>query len=177
MEIFTCVMLILLAYLIITYNMFMEKKNDIKEIESTINRYLIQKFDLIPSLIDCIKEFMVNEKQTLLNITLQRENFLISGNLKEGQKLNIECKKMVTLAEKFPELRNNSKFSSLKKSLIKLEHQLQTATKIYNIEVNNYNNKVKKFPSNIIANIFGFNKEDLFEVDEEKNNENEDVQD
>lgn len=168
MEILLCMIVILIVYIVVTYNSFIKKINKIEQAASSIDVYLTQRFDLIPNLVECVKGYMKYEQQTFLAITKKREEYMKSRNIKEGQELNTECNRILALSENYPELKANELFLNLQKSLTKMENQLQAARRIYNAEVNLYNNKVQMFPSKIIAVIFGFEEEDLFETENEK---------
>ena len=110
---------------------------------------------------------MTHEKETLTQITKMRESYLQTKDLKEGEQLNLECNKIILTAEQYPELKANEQFLNLQKNLTKIESQLQAARRIYNAEVNLYNNKVQMFPSNILAKMFNFHEEEFFEAEEQ----------
>ena len=174
--IITIIVAIPIIYVLSTYNTLIKRKNKIKQAESGIEVYLNQRFDLIPNLVECVKGYMQYEKSTLEKITELRSSYLHNKNLKDGEILNNECNKIMAVAEKYPELKANENFINLQKNLTKMESQLQAARRIYNAEVNLYNNKVKMVPSNFIAGIFGFKEEQFFEIDEAaKNNINVDL--
>ena len=75
---------------------------------------------------------------------------------------------MIAVVENYPELKSSEQYLNLQKNLTKMESQLQAARRIYNIEVTNYNTKIKVVPANLIAKIFGFKEEKLFEIEEYK---------
>ncbi len=166
----TIVVLIFL-YALIIYNSLVSKRNKVKQAYSGIDVYLTQRFDLIPNLVECVKGYMTYEKELLQEITEKRASYLQNKNLKDAQTLNIECNKILAIAENYPELKASEQFLNLQKNLSKMENQLQAARRIYNMEVNAYNNTVQMFPSNIFANMFGFHEEEFFEAEElAKNN-------
>ena len=157
---------ILLLFIIITYNSIIHLKKKVEQSSSTIEVYLKQRFDLIPNLVETVKEYAKYESETLENVTKMRKNYLDNtSNLDEGAKLNNECNKIVFLSEKYPELKANENFLNLQKSLSKMESQLQAARRIYNSDVTIYNTKIYSFPSNIVAKIFGFKEAKLFEIE------------
>ena len=166
MQTIITIAIILISYVIGTYNSFIKKKNKIQQAASGIDVYLTQRFDLIPNLVECVKGYMQHEKETFEQIAKMRASYLQTRDLKEGSALNIECNRIVALAENYPELKASEHFLNLQKNLTKIESQLQAARRIYNAEVNAYNNKVQMFPSNIIANYFAFNMEEFFEAED-----------
>ena len=164
MNVIIIVIAIVVLYIFITYNSFVSRKNKIKQAISGIDVYLTQRFDLIPNLVECVKGYMTYEKETLTEITKMRQSYLQTSNLQEGEKLNNECNKIMAVAENYPELKASEQFLNLQKNLTKMESQLQAARRIYNSEVNVYNNKIQMFPNVIIANMFGFKEETFFQA-------------
>ena len=168
MELFISLIVIIFGYVIKTYNSFIKKKNKIKQAASAIDVYLTQRFDLIPNLVECVKGYMIHENDTFMKIAEKRTQYMQTRNLKEGEVLNAECNRIVALAENNPELKASEHYLHLQKNLAKMESQLQAARRIYNAEVNIYNNKVQMFPSNFIAGAFNFVEEEFFEAEDEK---------
>lgn len=158
---------VIVIYVLYTYNTLINHKNRVKQAYSGIDVYLTQRFDLIPNLVECVKGYMTYEKETLEKITEKRAIYFQNKNLKDGETLNNECNKIIAIAENYPELNANEQFLNLQKALSKMENQLQAARRIYNAEVNVYNNKVLMFPSNIIANMCGYTVEEFFEAEEQ----------
>lgn len=161
---------IIFAYILGTYNSLIGRKNKIRQAASGIDVYLTQRFDLIPNLLECVKGYMNYEKEIFTKITQMRANYMKTKNLKEGEQLNEECNKIMAVAEKYPELKASEQFLNLQKNLTKIESQLQAARRIYNSEVNVYNNIVQMFPSNILAKLFNFKEEEFFEAEEQTKN-------
>ena len=170
MGIFIIIIVVLLAYIFITYNSLISKKNKIKQAYSGIDVYLTQRFELIPNLVECVKGYMEYEKSKLEEITKMREIYFENRKLKDGEKLNDECNRIIAVAENYPELKASEQFMNLQKNLSKIESQLQAARRIYNAEVTLYNNSVQMFPSNIIASLFKFHEEEFFQAQEQAKN-------
>lgn len=171
MEIVIGVIVIILIYVLITYNLFVSKNNKVKQAASGIDVYLTQRFDLIPNLVECVKGYMEYEKETLKEITNMRTNYLKNRDLKEGELLNNEYNRIIAIAENSPELKASEQFINLQKSLSKMESQLQAARRIYNSEVNRYNTSIQMFPNSILAKMFNLKEKDFFEAEEQvKNN-------
>ena len=164
------IVVFIFLYVLIIYNSLVSKKNKVEQAYSGIDVYLTQRFDLIPNLVECVKGYMTYEKELLQEITEKRTNYIKNKNLKDAQNLNIEFNKILAIAENYPELKASEQFLNLQKNLSKMENQLQAARRIYNMEVNSYNNTVQMFPSNIFANMFGFKEEDFFEAEENAKN-------
>ena len=170
MGILIIIVILLLAYVLLTYNSLIRKRNKIKQAASGIDIYLTQRFELIPNLVECVKGYLKHEKEIFEEVAKMRENYFINKNLKEGEILNNKCNKIIALSENYPELKASEQFLGLQKKLSKMESQLQAARRIYNAEVNTYNNAVQTFPSNLMAKLFNFKEEDYFQAEEQAKN-------
>ncbi len=161
--------IIILIIILVIYNNLIKSRNRVKQAESGIDVYLNQRFDLIPNLVECVKQYSEYEKGVFAEITELRVSYLKdSTNLKSAEKINNKMNEIVALAENYPELKASEQYLNLQKNLTKLESQLQAARRIYNMEVTNYNNKTETVPSNIVAKLFGFKKAELFQIEEYK---------
>lgn len=165
-----CVLGLLLLFVIYEFNKFVTLKNKVKQAKSTIEVYLNQRFDLIPNLVECVKGYMAHEQETFAKIAEMRSAYNSEKNkdLKKGAALNSECNRIMAIGEDNPDLKASEQFLSLQKTLTKIESQLQAARRIYNGDVTLYNTAIETFPSNIFAIVFGFQKFDLFEIEEYK---------
>jgi LemA protein len=157
------ILAIIAIYILITYNSIVKQKNKVLQAASAIDIYLTQRFDLIPNLVECVKGYMEFEQETFIAIVKKRNIYLQNKSLKDGEELNNECNRIILLAENYSELKANEQFINLQKKLSKIESQLQAARRIYNTEVNKYNNNIEIFPSNIIADAFNFKQEEFFQ--------------
>lgn len=140
-------------------------KLNVKQSESAIDVYLQQRFDLIPNLVNITKGYMNYEKEMFENIVKLRMQYNENKNIKLSQELNNKLNRVIEMAENYPELRASEQFIKLQKALSKMEGQLQAARRIYNNDVTKYNTKINSIPYNIIAALFGFKEENLFEME------------
>lgn len=164
------ILAVIVGYILITYNSIVKQKNRVLQATSGIDVYLTQRFDLIPNLVECVKGYMNFEKETLIAITEKRSIYLQNRNLKDGEELNNECNRIILLAENYPDLKADEHFLNLQKKLSKMESQLQAARRIYNTEVNKYNDKIETFPNSIIADAFNFKKQEYFQAEQSARN-------
>ena len=165
------ILFLIVIYIWLKYNSIIQNRNKVRQAASGIDVYLMQRFDLIPNLVECVKGYMEHEKNVLIEITEARKAYLQNKNLKEGEELNKKCNMIIAVAEEYPELKASELFLNLQKNLSKMENQLQAARRVYNSEVNTYNNSIQKFPGNIIASFGNFKEEEYFEAEyEAKNN-------
>lgn len=166
---------IIVLYTIIQYNSLVKTNNLVKEAFSTMDVYLKKRWDLIPNLVEVVKGYANYEKDTLNEITTLRTN--IYDNMSINKKIDINeqitqnISKIMAISENYPELRASENFLKLSKELTEIEDEIANSKKYYNGTVRMLNNKIQMFPSNIVANIFKFKQEKMFEANtEEKNN-------
>lgn len=168
MYILLIVVIILLIIIIIEYNSLIKLKNNVKQARSGIDIFLNQRFDLIPNLVECVKGYSKHEKEIFENISKLRTEYAKSKDLQQAEKLNNGINEIIALAENYPDLKASEQYLNLQKNLSKIESELQAARRIYNSEVTNYNTAINVLPKNVIANLFGFKEEKLFEIEEYK---------
>lgn len=168
MEIVAIILIVLAIFIILEYNICVKLRNKVKQAESSIDVYLNQRFDLIPNLVECVKGYKIYEERLLTKLVEKRNIYKDIPNLKEATDLNSEMLSLVGVAEGYPSIKANEQFLKLQEALTRMESQLQAARRIYNGDVTVYNTKITTFPTNIIAKIFNFKEEDLFEIEEYK---------
>lgn len=163
-------------YFVMTYNTFVTLHNRIKEAWSDIEVQMKRRHDMVPVLVNTVKGYAKHESQTLEKViearnmamqphetmreTSQSENIL-SGTLKS----------LFAVSESYPELKANTNFLELQRELRDTEDKLQAARRFYNGNVLAYNTRLEMFPSNAVAGIFHFEKEEFFELDEAEKEE------
>ena len=169
------IIVLLVLYILITYNDLVKKNNIVKEAFSTMDVYLKKRWDLIPNLVEVVKGYAKHEKDTLDEITSLRtksyNNMSENNKISVNEKLNKSIQKIMAISESYPELKANENFMQLSKDLTKVEDEIANSRKYYNGAVRILNNKILMFPSNIIAKILGFKQVNMFEANaEEKKN-------
>ncbi len=174
------IVLILIIWIIASYNGFVKLKNSIEEAFSTMDVYLKKRYDLIPNLVETVKGYASHEKETLERVIAAR-NMAASATTMEGRiegenQLQGVLKSLFALAEAYPDLKANTNFLELQGELRRMEEEIANSRKYYNAIVKTYNTKREMFPSSIIAGLFHFDKKPLFEVGSEQERENVKVQ-
>ena len=163
------IILIILICIGIIYNLLVKQKNKVDQAESNIDVYLNQRFDLIPNLLECVKEYSKYESEVLEKITTLRSDYMNNkNNLQTKSNLNKDFNNILGTIENYPELKASEQFLNLQRNLSKMESQLQAARRIYNNEATLYNTKIAVFPLNIVAGLFGFKRKLLFEIEQGK---------
>ena len=169
MMIIIMLILFITIFSLITYNILIKLKNEVKQSKSGIDVYLNQRFDLIPNLVECVKGYSKHEKEIFKEIAEMRKTYIKEPKkMENAEKLNNKMDQLVLIAENYPELKTSEQYLNLQKNLTKIENQLQAARRIYNMAVTRYNNKIETIPFNIIAKIFGFKEKNLFVIEEHK---------
>ncbi len=151
------------------YNSLVGRRNQVRNAYSSIDVMLKKRFDLLPNLIETVKQYASHEKEVLQNI-VELRNGLNKPDLAKEEKVALEnqlTKQINGLnltVENYPDLKANENFLNLQRNLTEIESQLSASRRTYNASVLDLNNGLEKFPSNIIGNLFNFNKEVFFEV-------------
>jgi LemA protein len=159
-----------LVWFTIIYNLFVRDKNRVLAAWSDIDVQLKRRHDLIPKLIDAVKQYADYESSTLSAITVLRsESADASGIERKGQiesQLSTKLHQLIALAENYPDLKANQSFLDLQKNLTDVENHIQYARRYYNGAVRNLNIRVDSFPDMLIARIFQFIPAEFFDFDE-----------
>lgn len=162
-------------YVIVQYNELINARNDVKEAFSTMDVYLKKRWDLVPNLVEVVKQYAKHEEDTFTQITALRtgnyDEMLTNKKININEQLTEGISKVMAVAENYPELKASENFLNLSAELTKIEDEIANSRKYYNGTVRNLNNKIQMFPSNIIATIFKFEQANMFEANiEERNN-------
>ncbi len=173
-------LVVILIYVLITYNGLIKSNNLVKEAFSTMDVYLKKRWDLIPNLVEVVKAYAKHEKETIEKITTLRKNtyesMSIDKKINVNEELTQDLSKIMIISENYPDLKSSQNFIELSHELTEIEDEIANSRKYYNGTVRIFNNKVQMFPSNLVARIFGFHCANMFEANtDEKNNVKVDV--
>ena len=163
-------------WIINTYNKLIRLKNKVQEAFSTMDVYLKKRWDLVPNLVEVVKGYAKYEESTFKEIAELRSgsygDMSNADKIDANNKLSAQLSKIVAVAENYPELKANENFVKLQGQLEEFEKDIAESRKYYNAVVLQYNNAVMLFPQNIVASMFHFTTEKMFEAAE---NERENV--
>lgn len=163
-------------FVVSAYNSFIKLRNIVEESFSTMDVYMKKRYDLIPNLVETVKGYAAHEQGTFEKVVAARnaaqnatnvEDKLAAENILTGT-----LKSLFALAEAYPDLKANANFMDLQAQLQIVEQDIANSRKYYNATVKEYNTKTEQFPSNIIANIFHFERKPMFELDSEAERQN-----
>ena len=159
-------LIVVVAWLIKTYNNFIKYKNRIEETWSGIDVMLKRRFNLIPNLIQSIKGYSEHETKVLMSITDKRVGSnAMSDRVEEENRISKSLQNVMALAEAYPDLKASANFLVLQNNLNEIEEDLQNARNQYNRSVNRFNTLTESFPALLIARKFGFTKRSYFSLD------------
>lgn len=157
------------------YNRFVQQRNLVAESWRQIDVELKRRYDLIPNLIETVKAFATHERQVFESVVQARANAMNvhqqPGMSPESQaqaerQLSGSLGNLFAVAENYPNLQSNQNFVNLQNEMTDTEDRIAAGRRFYNGNVRALNTRVESFPANIIANIFGFKKEQYFELDD-----------
>jgi len=167
--IFVGVLAILIIAVISVYNKLVKYKNLMQEAWSGIDVYLKKRHDLVPNLVETVKGYAAHEKTTLENITRYRSEAMQAkspeAQVASENHLGKALASLFAVAENYPDLKANANFLLLQQQLTDLERDLESSRRYYNGTVRINNTYMEKFPTNVIAGMFNFQKGVFFAVD------------
>jgi LemA protein len=162
------VVVILIFWVIGLYNNLVRMRNNRENAFANIDVQLKQRHDLIPQLVSTVKGYASHEKTVLENVTAARSAAMGATNIND--KIQAENKLTSALAnlkvslEAYPDLKANQNFLQLQTEISDIENKLAASRRFFNSATKELNNAVQTFPANIIAGMFGFQKEPMFEI-------------
>ena len=164
------VVIVLVAFWAIAiFNKLVKNRNLVLEGWSGIDVQLKRRYDLIPNLVETVKGYARHEEGTLAKVVELRNAAGKAQTVAEKAPLETALTGMLrqvfALAEAYPDLKANQNFLDLQGRLTEIEEQIQFARRYYNGTARDMNILVQSFPSNIIANSFGFKQADYFEIE------------
>jgi LemA protein len=174
MEIFGWVLVAIIVGIpllgILFYNRLVGLNNQVKNAWRQIDVQLKRRHDLIPNLVEVVKDYMSYEQETLQQVIAARSRAVSAHNPEEAIAaegvLGGALGKLFALMENYPDLKANENVARLMEELSATENKISFSRQFYNDSVMALNNGVQSFPSNIVAGMFGFREATYFEVPE-----------
>lgn len=163
------VLIIKILYLVNLYNTIIKKRNETENAFGSIDTMLKMRYDLIPNLIETVKNYMLHEAAVFTEVTKLRSK--LTDNLSSDDKLDLhneissKLSSIMFSIENYPDLKANANFLKLQASWKETEEQISASRRFFNAAVSEYNNSLQTFPSNIIASKFNFLPKKVFELD------------
>jgi len=142
------------------YNDLVTKSENIGTASSQIDNQLQRRNDLIPNLVETVKQYAEHEKDVFTDVADARAKLAGAGNIVEQARgdaaLTGALSRLLAIAENYPELKANQNFIQLQDELAGTENRIAVARQDYNEAARDYNTSIRRFPTNLSANILGF---------------------
>lgn len=166
------VVVILAAWLVSMYNSLVKMRNNRENAFADIDVQLKQRHDLVPQLVETVKGYAAHEKDTLERVINARNGAIGAKTIDEKivaeNALSSALSGLKITLEAYPDLKANQNFLQLQEEIADLENKLSSVRRYFNSATKEYNNAVETFPSNILAGMFGFRKEVVFDLGEQR---------
>lgn len=168
----TIVAVIVIAAVMVVpkYNSLVTGEEKVEAAWAQVDNQLQRRFDLIPNLVNTVKGYASHEEEVFTAIANARTEYGNANTIGETADANNDLtsalSRLLVIVENYPELKANVQFTRLMDELAGTENRLAVARKDYNDTVQTFNGDVRRFPSNLIAGMFGFEKKDYFEIKE-----------
>lgn len=166
--IFAVLLAFLLIWVISTRNSLALKSQDVQNKLSAIDTQLQRRYDLIPNLVETVKGVTKQEQEVFGKLAEARAQYAGSttpeGRLEASTQVESALGRLLVITENYPELRSSEAFQNLMTQLEGTENRINTARLDYSNEVTSFNKTLVKFPTNIIAGLFGYKQKAVFEA-------------
>jgi LemA protein len=160
------------SYLKGTYNTLVTMDESVKGAWAQVENQLQRRYDLIPNYVETVKGYAAHEKEVFVKVTEARSRVAGAGSISEkiqaNNQLSSALARLLVVVERYPDLKANTNFIRLQDELAGTENRIAVERRRFNETVKVYNIKIRTFPTNIIAGMFGFEKAAFFEVPKER---------
>jgi len=154
-----------------TYNNFVSMNENVKASWSQVENQLQRRYDLIPNLVETVKGYAAHEKSVLVEVTNARAQVgsakTVPEQISANNQLTSALSRLLVVVERYPDLKANQNFIRLQDELAGTENRIAVERRRYNEAVREYNVKIKSFPDNLLAGMFGFTPATFFEAPKE----------
>ncbi len=162
---------IVVLYGVTVYNKLVRFRTLVDEAWSGINVQLKKRHDLIPNLMETVRGYASHERETFESVTLARNTAIQALSVKTQEvaenQLSGALSRLLAISERYPDLKANQNFLNLQQQLSTIEDDIEKSRRYYNGAVRQKNIAIDTFPSNMVANMFGFEKSLFFELESE----------
>lgn len=162
------IVVVVLLFVMATYNKLVSYRNNRENAFADIDVQLKQRHDLIPQLVATVKGYMKHENTTLQQITEARAAAMsardINSKIAAENQLSNALSGLKVSVEAYPDLKASQNFMQLQEEMSDIENKLAASRRYFNSATKEYNNAVEVFPANLIAGVFGFRRETMFDV-------------
>jgi LemA protein len=166
------VVVLLIAFFSIksTYNSLVQLDEGVKGAWAQVENQLQRRYDLIPNYVETVKGYAKQEREVFIRVTEARSKVGSANSVGEkinaNNELSTALSRLLVVVERYPDLKSNQNFIRLQDELAGTENRIAVERRRYNEAVKTYNIKIRSFPTNILAGMFGFTKAEFFAVPE-----------
>src|ERR1035437_2080960 len=168
------VIVLILFWLIGIYNSLVRLRNTRQNAFADIDVQLKQRHDLIAQLVETVKGYSTHERELLIRVTGARTAAMnatsIDEKIKTETQLSSALQGLKVSVEAYPDLKANQNFLQLQEELSDIENKLAAVRRYFNAATTEYNTGIETFPSNLIAHNFGFIRESMFDLGQDRAN-------
>ncbi|NLX69336.1 MAG: LemA family protein [Clostridiales bacterium] len=165
------VFVLLLVWVISSYNGLVAKNETVETAWSQIDNQLQRRNDLIPNLVATVKQYAAHESEVFAQVSEARSKLAGATTVEDVAQADAEVtsalSRLLAIVENYPELKANENFIQLQDELAGTENRIAVARRDYNEAARSYNTTIRRFPTNIIAGMFGFERAQYFEASED----------
>jgi len=165
---FLAIIFLLVLMVVSLYNRLVRLRNNREQAFADVDVQLKQRHDLIPQLVDSVKGYMGHERGVLTDITEARSNAMKATTINEKiaaeNKLSTALEGLKVSVEAYPDLKASQNFMELQNEIADIENKIASARRFFNSATKELNVSTELFPSNLIATLFNFKREPMFEL-------------
>lgn len=165
------IVIIIIAMFVSSYNNIVAKAEEVDNKFAAVDTQLQRRADLIPNLVNTVKGYAKQEQDVINSVTQARAKLAgattVSDKAKADEELTSALNRLMVVVENYPDLKSSQNFIQLSDELSGTENRIATARRDYNEAVKEYNLKIKRFPTNLMAGMFGYSQRDYFEASEQ----------
>lgn len=165
---FLAIIFLIVMMVVSLYNRLVRLRNNRQQAFADVDVQLKQRHDLIPQLVDSVKGYMGHERGVLTAVTDARTNAMkattINEKIEAENKLSTALEGLKVSVEAYPDLKASQNFMELQNEIADIENKIAAARRFFNSATKELNVATELFPSNLIATLFNFNREPMFEL-------------
>jgi LemA protein len=169
---FLAIIFVIILFVISLYNRLVKLRNNREQAFADVDVQLKQRHDLIPQLVDSVKGYMGHERGVLTDITEARTNAMKATTIDEKiaaeNKLSAALDGLKVSVEAYPDLKASQNFMDLQNEISDVENKIAAARRFFNSATKELNVATELFPSNIVATLFNFKRETMFELGDQR---------
>ncbi|HOP58122.1 MAG TPA: LemA family protein [Bacteroidales bacterium] len=166
------IIFLLIIWLVSLYNRLVKLRNGREQAFADVDVQLKQRHDMIPQLVEAVRGYMQHERGVLTEVTEARANAIKANTINEKisaeQRLSSALDGLKVAVEAYPDLKASQNFLDLQNEIADIENKIAAARRFFNSATKELNVATEVFPSNIVATMFNFKREPMFELGDQR---------